>query len=186
MKDSVKLKQDNKLDEYLTNLIGSIDYSNVVNCNQKYIKEIEKARITQAKYAINSIINGTPKDKISYIYTKDTRGFTPIDEMDLLDIEIVLNSAVLTMLRIIKNKNELIAKRSKDAVIYIKDISTYSDSQLMVYTTDIYNSELERLIEEKEKLINTLLETNQPTINDPTELSELQHAYYKTYKNSCN
>ncbi len=182
MKDDVKLKQDNMFDEYLDSLIGRIDYSNFIDYDKKYIQNMEKVRLIQSKNIIESIIAGLPKNNITYIYTKDIKKYKAPEELDIVDIEIILNSSVLTILKIIKNKNNLKHRLYSDNLLSCDNIKSYNSNHLMIYTTDIYSKELDKLINEKEKVISNLLKHNEPTIDEIDMLNEIQASYYKKYK----
>ena len=92
------------LEKFIDNLIDSINCEEDKAINKEYINKLEFARIDQSRKAVLSLLKNIPKEKLVYIYNKDTRALIDFNDIDTLDIQILLSYTVLGISEIIKNK----------------------------------------------------------------------------------
>ena len=167
------------LEKFIDNLIDSINCEEDKAINKEYINKLEFARIDQSRKAVLSLLKNIPKEKLVYIYNKDTRALIDFNDIDTLDIQILLSYTVLGISEIIKNKNLIYLRHYKDKILLFKNIEDVSLIHSIIYSAYWYDNKINDLINEEKANINKLLKSSQPTFDFPNQLSELPYVYKK-------
>ena len=150
-----------ELIKYIDYIIGSIDCGCESNYINGYIIEMERARVLRSKEVIMNLLNTLPCQHIVYMYHKEVRGLTNVDVIDILDVEMLINYALIGVLNIIKNKNICCMRHYSDDVL----LNRNSESLLIVERAKYYDNELDKLISCRQQHLNKISSTNDPTID---------------------
>jgi len=167
------------LEKFIDDLIGSINCEEDKNINKEYINKLEFARIDQSRNVVLSLLKNIPKEKLVYIYNKDTRALMDFNDIDTLDIQILLSYTVLCISEIIKNKNLIYLRHYNDKILLFKDIDDIDLIHSIIYSAYWYDNKISELIDEEKENINKLLKSNHPTFDFPNLLTELPYVYKK-------
>lgn len=151
----------NEMQEYLESIIGSIECGSGTQIENEYIVRLEKARVKRSKEVINNLLKELPLEEVTYLYHKEVRGLINVDEIDALDAELLINYSVLGVFNVIKNKNLTCLKHYSDQVV----IENNELARKIINKAKYYDTELMKLIVEKENFIERLLTTNDPTFD---------------------